>query len=143
MTQIDFYTHVEDKLQTACRLIAKALQNGVRIMVYTPDDDATDRLDKLLWTTPSTGFIPHCRAGDELAPVTPVIIDHLPDNLVHQEVLLNLHPACPPFFDRFQRLIEIVGSDQEDSQAGRGRWRFYRDRGHEITHHRVAGNGGE
>ncbi len=135
MTQIDFYTHVDDKLRTACRLAAKAMQQGVRIMVYTPDADTTERLDRMLWTLPATGFVPHCRSGDELAPQTPVIIDHLCELLVEDEILLNLHPELPAFFSRFRRLIEIVGQDDDDRAHGRSRFRFYRDRGYEIRHH--------
>lgn len=135
MTRIDFYTHVEDKLHTACRLAAKVMQQGARVMVFTPDADTTERLDRMLWTSPATGFVPHCRSGDELAPETPVIVDHLSELFVHDEILLNLHPDWPPFFSRFRRLVEIVGQDEADRQQGRDRYRFYRDRGYEIRHH--------
>lgn len=135
VTQIDFYTHAEDKLQTACRLAAVAVRQGLRVRVFTPDAATTEKLDRLLWTFPATGFLPHCRAGDHLAPATPVILDHLPDPLVHDQVLVNLCPDWPPFFSRFQRLVEIVGPDEPDRQAGRERFRFYRDRGYEIRHH--------
>ena len=138
MTQIDFYSHADNKLQVACNLCAQALERGLRVMIYTPDADTTDKLDKLMWCYPAIGFIPHCRATDRLAAETPVIIDHLAEPLPHDEVLLNLHPAFPPFFSRFQRLIEIVGTDEKDSRAGRERFRFYRDRGYEIRHHDLS-----
>ena len=138
MTQIDFYSHADNKLQVACSLSAQALERGLRVMIYTADAEATDKLDKLMWCYPAIGFIPHCRATDRLAEETPVIIDHLAEPLVHDQVLLNLHPAFPPFFSRFQRLIEIVGTDEKDSQAGRERFRFYRDRGYEVRHHDLS-----
>jgi DNA polymerase-3 subunit chi len=139
VTQIDFYTHVEDKLETACRLAAKAMQQGLRVMVLTPDSSTTERLERLLWAAPATGFVPHCRAGEALAPVTPVIVDHLDDVLVHDEVLVNLREQRPACFSRFQRLVEIVGRDEADRQAARERFRFYRDRGYEIRHHDLRG----
>lgn len=135
MTQIDFYSHADNKLQVACNLCAQALERGLRVMIYTPDADTTNKLDKLMWCYPAIGFIPHCRAADQLAAETPVIIDHLAEPLPHDDMLLNLHPELPPFFSRFQRLIEIVGADETDSRAGRVRFRFYRDRGYEIHHH--------
>ena len=135
MTQIDFYSHADNKLQVACSLCAKVLERGLRVMIYTPDADTTDKLDKLMWCYPAIGFIPHCRAADRLAAETPVIIDHLAEPLPHDDMLLNLHPELPPFFSRFQRLIEIVGTDETDSRAGRVRFRFYRDRGYEIRHY--------
>ncbi|MDP2961743.1 MAG: DNA polymerase III subunit chi, partial [Sulfurimicrobium sp.] len=36
MTQIDFYTHVQDKRLFACKLSAKALEQGLRVLVLTP-----------------------------------------------------------------------------------------------------------
>ena len=67
MTQIDFYTQAGDKLQTACRLAAKARAQGMRVTIFCPDGDAASRLDRLMWTVPATGFIPHCRPDDPLA----------------------------------------------------------------------------
>ena len=38
----------------------------------------------------------------------------------------------------FGRLAEIVGADPEDAQAGRERYRFYRERGYELRTHSLA-----
>ncbi len=138
MTEILFYTHADNKLQTACQLTSKALARGMRVMLWTADAAATEHLDRLLWSVPSTGFVPHCRRDDRLAPVTPVIIDHQAEPLVHDQVLVNLCEALPPFFSRFQRLVEIVGRDNGDREAARTRFRFYRDRGYEIRTHQLG-----
>ena len=138
MTQIDFYTHVEDKLKTACTLAAKAFARGLRLTAYCPDPETAQHLDRLLWTTPATGFLPHCGPDDPLAAETPVIIDCGGDNLLHDQVLLNLRPEWPPFFSRFQRLIEIVSLDEEDRSQARARFKFYRDRGYEIHTHDLS-----
>jgi DNA polymerase-3 subunit chi len=135
VTQIDFYTHVEDKLRVACQLSAKAVARGMRVAVYCADADAAQRIDKMLWTTPATGFVPHCAPDDPLARETPVIVGCTGDDLVHDEVLLNLHDEQPPFFSRFQRLVEVVSRDEADRAAARERYRFYRDRGYEIRTH--------
>jgi DNA polymerase-3 subunit chi len=138
MTQIDFYTHVEDKLRTACRLAAKAFSHDQRVFVCCPDAETAARVDRLLWTTPATGFVPHCSAADALAQVTPILIDHSGAEPPHDEILLNLRPECPPYFSRFRRLIEIVSLDEEDRRAARERFRFYRDRGYEIRTHDLS-----
>ena len=138
MTQIDFYTHVEDKLRTACRLAAKAFSVDLRVMVCCPDADIAGRFDRLLWTTPAIGFIPHCLAGDPLAPVTPIVIDYLATEPAHDQILLNLQPERPALFSRFQRLIEIVSADDEDRRLARERFKFYRDRGYEIRTHDLS-----
>ena len=138
MTQIDFYTHVQDKARTACRLAAKAFAQDLRLMVLCPDAEAVARLDRLLWTFSATGFVPHCLAGDPLASVTPVILDATTAEPPHDQVLLNLRSERPPFFSRFQRLIEIVSRDEEDRERARERYRFYRDRGYEIRNHDLS-----
>lgn len=141
MTEVLFYTHVDDKLKTACALTAKALARKMRVMLYTEDAAATEHLSKLLWSAPVTGFVPHCRSGDKLAQVTPVIVDHRDESLVHDQVLINLRGETPAFFSRFQRLVEIVGLEEADREAGRTRFRFYRDRGYDIRTHRLDGSG--
>lgn len=135
MTRIDFYTNVADRLQTACTLCGKAVARQMRVLVLTADAESTDRMDRLLWTHPPVGFLPHVRAGHRLAAVTPIVVDHDPGTLERDDLLLNLRPDTPELFSRFQRVIEIVGQDDEETQAGRLRYRFYRDRGYEITHH--------
>lgn len=138
MTEVLFYTHAEDKRQTACALTVKALSRGMRVMLFTADAAATDQLSKLIWSTPATGFVPHCRSNNPLAPVTPVIVDHVAEPLLHDQVLINLRDETPAFFSRFQRLVEIVGNGETDREAARTRFRFYRDRGYEIRTHQLG-----
>lgn len=135
MTQIDFYTNVADKVATACRIVTKGYGLRHSIVVCCPDADSAQRIDRLLWTSPATGFIPHCSSADALAAVTPVIIDHRGEEPVHDQVLVNLRDDRPSFFGRFERLIEIVSLDDADRLRARERFRFYRDRGYEIRAH--------
>jgi DNA polymerase-3 subunit chi len=135
MTQIDFYTYVENKHRMVTNLAAKALARRLRIMILTPDGATTAQLEKMLWIQPSTGFLPHCRAQDRLATVTPIILDHVAEPVVHEQILLNLCDHYPPHFSRFERLIEIVGSEDGDRAQARERFRFYRERGYEIRTH--------
>ena len=140
MTQIDFYTHVDDKLKTACQLAGKAFTHGLKVTVFCTDTDAAQRFDRMLWMTPSIGFVPHCAPDDPLAAETPVIVDCRGESLLNDEVLLNLRAEWPPFFSRFQRLIEIVSLDERDRAQARERFRFYRDRGYEIRTHDLSKN---
>ena len=146
MTRIDFYHDVDDKLQVACRLAAKAVHQNRRVLVFAPDAGVARRIDQLLWTWQPTGFVPHCHVRDPLAAETPVLVADGDACLPHDEVLLNLHHEQPAFFSRFQRLIEIVSGDDADRVPARERFRFYRDRGYEIHRHHMgkagAGHGG-
>ena len=136
MTQIYFYSGSNDKLQTACRLCAKAVKQNMKIMVYSPDATVLERFNELLWTFSPTSFIPHCTLQDDpqLLNVTPVILSGQipPDS--HYDVLLNLHQKHPPLFNQFNRIIEIAGVSHEDKLVARARYRFYKDAGYEIQH---------
>lgn len=134
MTKVDFYTGSTDKLRTACQLSHKAMQNGLRVLLHTPDDTTTDALDKLLWHYPATAFIPHCRSHEAEAATMPVVLGQQGENFPHSELLISLHTSCPLFFSRFDRVIEIVGLDEEDARLGRERYKFYKDRGYEMRH---------
>jgi DNA polymerase-3 subunit chi len=134
MTKVDFYTGSTDKLRTACQLSHKAMQNGVRVLLSTPDEATTEALDKLLWQYPATAFMPHCRSDADEAEEMPVLLNHGGDKFPHHDLLISLHDECVPFFSRFDRVIEIIGSDDEDSRLGRERYKFYRDRGYELRH---------
>ena len=138
MTRIDFYTQVDDKLRFACRLCAKALSQRLRVNVYAPEPKLAERFDHLLWTESATGFLPHCDANHGLAADTPVLIHQRENALLHDDLLINLSVDWPPFFSRFQRMIEIVSVAEEDALAARARFRFYRDRGYAMKTHAMA-----
>jgi DNA polymerase-3 subunit chi len=138
MTTVDFYFNAADRVQAACRLAAQALAQGERLLVYAPEPELASRLDRLLWTSPATGFVPHCAVDDPLAADTPVLI--APDERAPADchALLNLGAECPPHFARFERLLEVVGTDEAEREAARGRYRLYKSRGYGIVNHDLA-----
>ena len=138
MTSIDFYFNAGDRLQVACRLAGKALAQGKRMLIYAPQADLAQRVDRMLWTWPATAFVPHCLAADPLAAETPVVIALDAGAEAGRDVLLNLCAECPPFFERYERLLEIVSQHEADRLAGRARFKFYRDRGYPIRNHDLA-----
>ena len=142
MTSIDFYTHVADRLEVAAKLVAKAFAQHGSVRVLTPDASTTDALDRWLWLKPPIAFLPHCRLASALAAETPIWVDHIVehpgDQLGRASVLINLQAEPPPFFSRFERLVEIVGIEDEDAAAARARYRFYRERGYELRTHNLA-----
>ncbi len=135
MTSIDFYFNAEDRLQVACRLAGKAVAQRKRMLIYAPEAEIASRVDRMLWTWPAIGFVPHCAAHDPLAADTPVLIASDPQTSPDCEVLLNLGAECPPHFERFERLLEVVSGEESERQAGRSRYRFYLERGYKIANH--------
>jgi DNA polymerase-3 subunit chi len=134
LTKIDFYTGSKNKLHTACQLSYKAMQNGVRVMLGSPDRATSQALDKLLWEYPANAFIPHCFSDGAEAEKVPVVINHENEKFPDYQLLISLHTQTVGFFSRFERVIEIVGADEDDSRMGRARFKFYKDRGYEIRH---------
>ena len=139
MTSVDFYFNAEDRFQVACRLAGRAMAQKKRLLIYAPQPDAASRIDKMLWTWPAIGFVPHCAAHDALAAETPVLIGAGGDGPQGCELLLNLSDETPPQFERFERLLEVVSAEEEGRKAARERYKFYRDRGYPIASHDLAG----
>ena len=138
MTTIDFYFNAADRLQVACRLAGKALEQRKRMLIFAPHLEVAQKLDRLLWTWPAIAFVPHCLATDALATETPVLIAADGETAPECDVLLNLWHECPAFFARYDRLLEIVSLEEEDRKAGRLRYAWYRDRGYPIRSHDLA-----
>ncbi|MFP5410941.1 MAG: DNA polymerase III subunit chi [Gammaproteobacteria bacterium] len=135
MTEITFYIFADDPLDVARRVAAKAFGQGRQVMVYAPDAAVADAIDRLLWSNPALGFVPHCRDTDALANETPVLIGANVDAVRAADVMINLDHSQPAGFARFERLVEIIGQDDASREAGRARYRFYQTRGYALTTH--------
>jgi len=135
MTRVDFHSKVPDKLLYACRLIRKARAADMRVVVFTRDREQLNALDEALWTFSEQDFLPHVWANDPLASQTPVILsDDAEAALPHHQILINLSGQTPAHFARFERLFEIISTDEDDLAAGRERYRQYQQRGYPLTH---------
>jgi len=143
LTAIDFYFNAADRLQVACRLAGKAAAQSKRVVIYAPQPELAHKIDRLLWTWPAIAFVPHCLSNDALAEETPVLIAADADAAPVRDVLLNLGEDCPEFFERFDRLLEIVSQDDVDKKSARARYAWYRDRGYSIRSHDLAGAAAE
>ena len=138
MTRVFFYHNATDRILAAATLIGKAYRQKKPVLVYAPAREVESALDRALWMYPATGFIPHVKISSPFAAETPVLLADTLDVLPQDERLLNLSPDVPPGFARFASLIEVVGQDPEERRAGRGRVKFYKDRGYEVTFFNLA-----
>jgi DNA polymerase-3 subunit chi len=142
LTQVEFHTGLADKTTFACRLLRKAYAQGVKVVVCAAADQLA-RLDQALWTADAQGFLPHVlqRSGsgsDALRRHTPVWLCTDPADAPHRDVLVNLGPDLVAGFDGFARVVEIVGQETDDAQAGRVRWKHYAAQRLSIRHHTAA-----
>ncbi len=141
MTGIDFHFNAPDKVMHACRLLRKAVRLHDAKLVVIGEPETLDAVDAALWALSPVDFIPHCRSDAD-----PRVIERSPVVLMnadagpapHRQVLINVGAALPAGFERFDRLIDIVSSESEDRQIGRGRWKHYATRGYAITAHDFA-----
>jgi DNA polymerase-3 subunit chi len=140
MTEVAFHFNVPDKVGYACRLLRKATGAGAKVVV-TGEPGLLQTLDTELWTFSPLEFIPHCHAANAEAQVlaaSPVLLSDAPRATPHQEVLVNLGGRIPEGFERFERLIELVSTEDGDRQQARSRWKHYADRGYAIQRHDIA-----
>lgn len=139
MTRIDFHTNISDKLRYACRLARKAYAAGGRLVLLTEDAAQAEKLNEALWTVSETDFLPHVLAGDPLAAQTPIIVtDSDEAEMPHGDMLVNLTRRTPANVDRFNRVFEIISTDEDDAAAGRKRYVAYKQQSYPLTHF-VAG----
>lgn len=142
MTRIDFYIvdspAADARERVACRLAEKAWQLDHRIYIHGQDPRHCERLDQLLWTFRDGSFVPHEPLADPV-PDCPILIGLAEPPETHTGVLINLHETVPPFFSRFERVVEIVNQEEPVRRAGRERFKFYRDRGYDLHTHTLSG----
>jgi DNA polymerase-3 subunit chi len=134
LTQVFFYHGAADKIAAACALLGGAYAKKKPMLVFAPEKEVANSVDRMLWTQPALGFVPHCRADSPLAAETPILLTDSLESVPQEERLMNLSQIVPPGFSRFQSLIEVVGQSDDDRSTARDRVKFYKDRGCEVRY---------
>ena len=140
MTEIAFHVNAPDKLDYACRLLRATQKKSAQVLVLG-QMDALKSLSAKLWAMSPTEFLPHCLADAtaEVIAHSPVVLSaELPNSAKESQVLLNIGAVLPAGFERFERLIEVVGQDEADLHAARTRWKHYKDRGYALSRYDVV-----
>ncbi len=132
MTRIEFLHGAADRIQSAAQWLQQAWGRREAVLVYVPDREQATRLDRVLWTQPALSFLPHCHVDSPLAGETPILLTDRLEDPPQESCLLNLSNDLPPIFSRFERLVEIVSTEDADRLPARERFKFYRDRGYAI-----------
>lgn len=145
MTQVDFYiikqADEEHRRFFTCRLVEKALDQGMKIYIHTDSEGAAQEMDDLLWSFKPESFIPHAIVGidSELTDDEdiPVFIGFADDYEKKSDLLINLSRSIPPFHENFSRIAEIVPNSEEAKSNLRERWNTYKEKGFELKHHEL------
>ncbi len=150
MTSIDFYilgqTQHQDRLLFACRLAERVYAEGRRVYVHVASEQEALYLDDLMWSYKPESFLPHSILGQAssadastLNADTQVQIGFEDHPVHHNDVMINLVSPLPNFFSRFERVLEVVIQEEQVLQQTREHYKFYKDRGYEVTHRDLRG----
>jgi DNA polymerase III subunit chi len=139
VTEVSFHFNVPERLQHAQKLIKKALASG-KPMWVTGEAQALAMLDHHLWTHSALDFVPHCffDAPLQVLAKSSIVLGDSSHVRGDIELLLNLGYEIPSGFEKFDKLIELVGLDARDREEGRNRWKHYAKRGYDIRRHDVG-----
>jgi DNA polymerase III subunit chi len=143
MAEIQFHT-LKDvggpaRLKKYCALIEQAFLRGERVLVWL-EDDALAGFDNLLWTFGDRSFVPHEMMTDNPAeaeaPVQLFAGAQLPAaslaGVFHTLAMLRTQATADVL--QFKTVFEVVDGDPVVREAGRARYRFYREQGHTPQH---------
>lgn len=143
MPEVSFYvlsTHsVEERLQFACKLIEKIYRSGQDCYVQTSSAAQAEALDKMLWTFRPGSFVPHQIYRGNLPELSGTVLiggSDIPES--RQAIILNLSDEAPVFGSATQRLLEVLDNSEVCKQAGRERYRHYKQQGCQIATHNIA-----
>ncbi|MCB6184021.1 DNA polymerase III subunit chi [Leeia sp. TBRC 13508] len=141
MTQVDFYSPVPDKIALIHTLCKKAQGKGWRTMLWLRDEAHAAEVSGLLWQHPPTGFLPHVAVAHPLASNTPLLLatrqTPTEGNLPHHDMLINLTDAPPSIFARFERVVELVGPNEEEKLHYRDQYRWYKQHGYPLNFYQL------
>ncbi|MFC3339511.1 DNA polymerase III subunit chi [Paracandidimonas soli] len=146
-TRIDFAFGAPNRLRTACQVVHRHYLAGRSLLVYGCNAETLQAFDRLLWSFEPTAFIPHAFAPEAETGQACVVLCSSPPLAEAERLfsdlpwLINLDLACPPGFERFERILEIVSSQPEDRNAARERWRQYVAAGITPRAHDLAASG--
>jgi len=137
VTEVAFHFGAPDRLAYTCRLLRKATATGARLLVRSSPDTCAE-LDTALWNVGPTDFISHCNGTAAPAVRTRssvLLIDDAAALDTAFPILVNLGEQVPDGFEQFQRVIEVVSTDEAERDLARLRWKHYTARGYTITRH--------
>jgi DNA polymerase-3 subunit chi len=136
--RVDFYllaaNTLDARLSAACRLANKALASGQRVYIQAENADEAMACDDWLWSYKPESFVPHHCLGDGAFIAAPVLIG-LQTPSASDGVCLNLSVRQPQGLAQFQRVLEVVGSDEASKKAARLRWQYYKQQGFSLEKH--------
>lgn len=148
MARIDVAFGAEHRIRQASQTVYKHFLAGRQVLVYCTDKMRLNAFSKALWGVEKTAFVPHpywdISLMQKQLPHVSVYLCHditeaMLDAWTEGELpwLLNLDVQCPPFSERFERILEIVSEHPADKDLARERMQHYKKAGHQMVYHQL------
>jgi len=136
---VAFHFNVADPIDYVCRLVRKVRARQLTLVVCAEPADVAD-IDQRLWTLAPLAFLAHSTLGapDMVRARSPVLLCTQWNGQDTRQVLVNLRAELPEHGGRFERLVEIVPTDEPSRAAARQRWRSYVAQGIAPERHDVG-----
>lgn len=143
MTEVVFYRGIRNPQRFLEVFLGKHIVGAGRraLLVFGSSGEAQEASDRL-WAAGRELFIPSCVAGDDEEEHTPVIMTadrgRFP-GARPSDIMVNRTRSVPAGFERFPRLVEIVGTDESEKRDAQGREERYAAGGHKVESHDLRG----
>lgn len=121
-------------MPVAARLIAGALAHQPDILVHLPGEDGALTLAAEIRALCAVAL----HLGPQVDSEYSVSLCWGNDPGHHHGLLVNLAPATPPWFGRFERLVELVYDHPGLVDNRRDAFRFYRERGYPLHYYDLS-----
>lgn len=144
-TEVRFYHLLTQNLEQALpAILMKALAGGRKAVVRFGDAREVEHFNNHFWTYNPDSFLPHGAANDGHAKLQPVYLTDRPENPNAADMLVLCNQkTVPENISEFSLCCDFLdGGDDEAVQAGRARWKEYKDAGYSLTYWQQTETGG-
>ena len=136
MSEVWFYHLQRQALEEVLPpLLEKVLAAKKRAVVILSSEERVEAINNLLWTHDERGFLPHGSARDGFAAEQPIWLTAIDENPNGAEILVLADGAHSARMAGYGRCLELFdGNDPASVVAARGRWKDYKEAGHDVAY---------
>lgn len=145
MSEIRFYHLTTQSLEQALpAILSKALSGGRRAVLRLANDNEVRHFNEHLWVYNPDSFIPHGSKEDGHEGAQPIYLTAKAENPNGADMLVLCNQqAVPENIEDFSLCCDFInGQDGESVEAGRARWKAYKEAGHNLTYWQQNDAGG-
>lgn len=116
------------KIHFICSQIKKTLEQEKKLLIFTPNQEAANYIDALLWRLPEESFIPHAIVHSSTKEWV-AITTQFNQNFNQAPYLLNLSLQNCPIYQEFEEIYELYDETNEQRRDhSHQRWTDYQSK---------------